>query len=204
MTGNRAAWAEFLNPDVVRSKFITAGLFLVAHEMLLDSIKRHPLFFFSDRWTADGPEESEKYRQEVLALDPKGKNDPVRGSVAWLRRMEALDEDDERAIKRVTEERNRLAHELTVMIGGSAPPTFVEHFSTLVQLVSKIEKWWIINVEMATDPDLAGEEVDADQVVPGVVLSLDMLSQVALGDGESAWELHRWLEQEWPQPMSAE
>ena len=199
MNGDRAAWADFLNPDLVRSKFVSAGLFLVAHEMLLGSIKRHPLFFCSNTWTVNGPEQSEEYRREVLALDPKGKSDTLRGSIAWLRHMDAINDEDEQAIKRVTDERNQLAHELSAMIGGSTPPSFLEHFPTVVSLVSKIEKWWIINVELETDPDLAGQEFDPDQVVPGVVVSLDMLSRVALGEGEAAWELHRWLESEWPQ-----
>ena len=199
MTGNRSAWADFLNPDLVRSTFISAGLFLVAHEMLIDSLKRHPLSFFATRWTSKGPDQSEKYRKEVLALDPKQMNDPVRGSIAWLKSMNALDEDDEVAIKRVTDERNRLAHELSGVIHGSLPQKFNEYYPTVMSLVSKIEKWWIVNVEMATDPDFAGKDIELDQVVPGVILSLDMLSQVALGEGEAAWELHRWFEQEWPQ-----
>jgi hypothetical protein len=45
------AWAAFLNPEVVRPKLIAAGLFLLGHEMLIDSIKRHPLEFFSNHWT---------------------------------------------------------------------------------------------------------------------------------------------------------
>ena len=200
MSANREAWADFLNPEVIRNTFVSAGLFLVAHEMLLDSIKRHPLDFFANRWTQEGPEESEKYRKEVLGLDPKGANDPVRGSIAWLRRMGALDAGDELAIKRVTDERNRLAHELSGMIHGTKPRNFVEHYPTLVGLVSKVEKWWIINVEMATDPDFDGQDVDLDQIVPGVILSLELLSQVALGEGEEAWEFHRWFVQEWPRP----
>jgi hypothetical protein len=71
------AWAAFLNPEVVRPKLIAAGLFLLGHEMLIDSIKRHPLEFFSNHWTVDGPVPNDKYRVEVLALDPKGKNDAL-------------------------------------------------------------------------------------------------------------------------------
>lgn len=198
MTGNRDAWAEVLNPDLLRAKLVSAGLFLLAHEMLLESIRRHPLRFFSDTWTADGAEQSTEYQKEVLARDPKGKADPVRGSIAWLRYMDVLSEEDENAIRRITDERNRLAHELAGIVLASEPHSFVEHFPTLVALVSRIEKWWIIKVEVETDPGLAEQEIDPDQVVPGVVLILHMLSQVALGEGEVAWELHRWLVQEWP------
>ena len=64
-------------------------------------------------------------------------------------------------------------------------------------LLNKIEKWWIINVEVATDPDWDGEELDEAGVVPGPSWMMDMLAQVALGEGDQAWELHRQFEQLW-------
>lgn len=198
MADTREAWSALLNPEMVRSKLISAGLFLVAHEMLLDSILRHPRFFFSDTLTAaDGFLPSPKYAASVLALDPKGKNDPLRGSIAWWRTMEAIDAADEIAIRLVTDARNKLAHEMTDIIGGAKPPEFAEHFGTLMGLVNKIEKWWIINFEIATDPDWDGDQIDEAGVVPGSAWMMDMLTQVALGEGDQAWELHRQFEEFW-------
>jgi hypothetical protein len=69
--GNR--WAEFLNPDVVRTKFVTLGLFMVAYEMLIQAITRRPREFFADSWTAEKEWLlSDSYCESVLALDPKG------------------------------------------------------------------------------------------------------------------------------------
>jgi hypothetical protein len=191
MADTTAQWEAFLNPDVVRTKLITAGLFLVAHEMLLDSIKRHPLEFFSHRWTIDGPEPSPKYATEVLARDPKGKSDPLRGSIAWLRMMDAITADDEVSIRAVTDARNEVAHEMVAMVSGSKPPEFMDHFATLMALVQKIEKWWIVNVELPTNPDFDGQEIDEDGIISGPSWIMQMLSQVALGIGDEAWEFHR-------------
>ena len=198
MADTREAWSAFLNPEIVRAKLISAGLFLVAHEMLLDSILRHPRFFFSDTFTAnDGFLPSPEYTAKVLALDPKGKNDPLRGSIAWWRTMDAIDEADEIAIRLVTEARNNIAHEMTGMISGAKPPEFAEHFGALMGLVNKIEKWWIINVEAETDIDWNGDEVDEAGIVPGPAWMMDMLAQVALGEGDEAWQLHRQFEELW-------
>jgi hypothetical protein len=198
MADTRGAWSAFLNPEVMRTKLISAGLFLVAHEMLLDSILRHPRFFFHDTFTSvDGFVPGSEYTENVLALDPKGKNDPLRGSIAWWRSMEAIDEADEIAIRRVTDARNNIAHEMTGMISGAKPPEFAEHFGTLMGLVNKIEKWWIINFEVAIDPDWAGDEIDEAGVVPGSAWMMDLLTQVALGEGDQAWELHRQFEELW-------
>jgi len=191
MADTTEAWAAILNPDVARPKLISAGLFLLGHEMLLDSIKRHPLDFFCSHWTAEGPTPSDKYRAEVLALDPKGKNDALRGSIAWLRKVDAITADDDAAIKIVTDARNRIAHEMATMFHSAEPPGFVEHFATLVNLVQKIEKRWIVNVELPTDPDFDGQEIDEDGIISGPALIMRLLTQVALGDEEEAWEFYR-------------
>jgi hypothetical protein len=154
--------------------------------------------FFSHTFTAaDGFLPSPEYAATVLALDPKGKNDPLRGSIAWWRTMEAIDETDEIAIRLVTDARNNIAHQMTDMISGAKPPKFFEHFGTLMGLVNKIEKWWIINFEVAIDPDWDGDEIDEAGVVPGPAWIMDMLTQVALGEGDEAWELHRQFEELW-------
>ncbi len=185
-------WADFLNPEVIRTRFVRAGLFLVAHEMLLSAIKDRVHDFYSDTWTAtEGWKPSPSYREEVLPLDPKGKNDPLRASIAWLRQMEAIDENDEAEFRELTEERNRLAHELHNVVGGTQLHDFENLFPRLVALVAKIERWWVINVEIATDPDLFDADIDEDGVTPGSLMLLQVLSQVALGNDEEAWALYR-------------
>ena len=193
MADTRDAWAAFLNPEVVRAKLIAAGLFLVAHEMLINSIKRHPLSFFADCWTAKGPAPSKKYSSKVLALDPKGKMDALRGSIAWLRMMDAISENDEQAFRIVNDARNDLAHEMAAMLGGSKPPEFADHFATLMALVDKIERWWIVNVEIPTNPDFDHQNIEEAGIVSGPAWIMHMLGEVALGNDDEAWDLHRKL-----------
>lgn len=184
-------WLEFLNPDVVRTRLLRTGLFLVAHEMLVSAIRDRTHDFYSNTWTATGGwKPSPEYRERVLSLDPKGKNDPFRSSVEWLRQIEAIDEDDETLIRELTEERNRLAHELRNVLGGTSEHDFESLFPKLVHLVTKIDRWWIVNLEIATDPDLAGKEFDEDDVTPGSMMLLQVLQQVALGNDEEAWALY--------------
>ena len=192
MNDTKNRWAEFLNPDVVRTKFVAMGLFMVAHEMLLDAIKDRPLSFYSNDWTADGGwQQSEDYRQKVLALDPRGKGDALRGALAWLREMEAIDEADVASMREFTDARNVIAHELRDIIGGGTMPDFAGLFPRLIELVTKIDRWWVINVDIATDPEMAGQDIDEDGVTPGSLIIMQILGQVALGEDEEAWELYR-------------
>ena len=193
MASTTRQWEEFFNPDTVRLKLISAGLFLVAHEMLVQSIKGHLIEFFANKWTADGPEPSAKYKMEVLARDPKEKQDPLRGSISWLRLNGVITVADEASIRSVTDVRNQIAHETVAMVSGAKTLELADHFATLMALIDKIEKWWIVNVEVATDPEYAGLDVDLNEIISGPSMVMHLLSQIALGDAEEAWEFHREL-----------
>lgn len=183
--------SDFLSPEIVRTRFVQAGLFLVAHEMLLRAVKDRLHEFFANTWTAkDGWKTSSRYREEILSLDPKRKSDPLRASIVWLRQMEVIDEKDEKAIRKLTDERNRLAHELGGMLSGSFQHDFDSLFPELAALVMKIDKWWVVNVEIATNPGLAGVAIDLEGVVPGSQIILQFLEEIALGKDANAWELY--------------
>lgn len=60
----------------------------------------------------------------------------------------------------------------------------VTRFADVVSLLRKIETWWIVNVEIPINPDYDGQEIDEAGIVPGPVLSLQMLIEVASGNTE--------------------
>lgn len=105
--------------------------------------------------------------------------------------MAAIDEADELKILELTNERNRLAHELRHLIGGSQTHDFEALFSDVTELVAKIDRWWVINVEIATDPDMMDKEIEEAGVQPGSVIMLQMLSQTALGEDDRAWAYYK-------------
>jgi hypothetical protein len=51
-------------------------------------------------------------------------------------------------------------------------------------LLRKIEVWWVVNFEIAINPDFDDQEIDQKDIMPGAVLSLQMLIQVASGNTE--------------------
>ena len=186
------SWADSLNPDVVRQRLMLVGLFMVAHEFLVGCIRDRPLYFFADRFKRSGdPIRSKKYEEEVLALDPKGKCDPMRGGSEWLRRMNVIDETDEIAIREVTEARNKLAHELGDALLGEGMPNLSELFPKLLSLIKKIEGWWILNVEVPANPDFDAKEVDEGSVTSGPEIAMNVLWDIAMGKEEEAWAYYR-------------
>ena len=191
---------EILNPDTVRTKFVMMGLFMVAHELLKDSIKSTPLSFLADKWKDGKPIQSEDYKTEVLALDPKGKNDVLRGSIAWLKKMSAIDDTDASSICEVTNARNELAHEMRHIVSGQRKmPDLEKYFPKILNLHTKLERWRFFAIEMPAlsdsdgrIPDIDGtlHNLDEDEPITGSMMAMRILCQVALGNHDEAWALH--------------
>jgi hypothetical protein len=50
--------------------------------------------------------------------------------------------------------------------------------------LNKIEKWWIINVDIATDPQFDGEHIDERGIIPGPIMPHQLMMDIALGSEE--------------------
>lgn len=104
--------------------------------------------------------------------------------------MDAISEEDEITFRRITDARNSVAHELHRVLHGEKGVDFGAQFPPLMELVLKIEKWWIVNVELATDPEADLNAVDEDGILPGRYWMLQVLADVALGEGEDPWKFY--------------
>ena len=183
-------WKEFLNPETLRQRMLAASLFLVAHELLQSAVKCRLRDFFLIGFDERELKYSPAYEEKVLSLDPKGKKDVWRASLAWLEQMSAIDQNDKDQIKECTGARNIFAHELAEIIAGRKKPDFERLFPILVNLIVKIDKWWVVNVELDTDPDFDGVEIATAQIVTGSQLMLSIIHQAAVGDIVAAQELY--------------
>lgn len=57
----------------------------------------------------------------------------------------------------------------------------------MVDLLHKIEVWWIVNLEIPLNQDFDGsEEIDESKIMPGSVMMLKVTLDVASGDPEKA------------------
>ena len=73
---------------------------------------------------------------------------------------------------------------------GSNVLPFESYFPELVRLVTKIDKWWTINVTIPTNPDFDDRDIDESEVQPGSTILLQILEQVALANDVEAWKLY--------------
>lgn len=189
MTDNNEHWERFLDPEVVRPSLFMATMFITVFEILKNSIVDRIRDFYSIAWSEDGNTLSPEYASNVLSRNKSA----VHASLSWLLEQEVINEADLAIFEQLKSTRNLLAHRLFDVVTGQAASTHQEQFTALVELLRKIEVWWVVNVELAINPDFEGQEVDEAGIVPGPILSLQMLFQVASGSTEllEAWRNQR-------------
>lgn len=180
MTTHSDRWERFLDPNVVRPSLFLATMFITTFEILKDSIVDRIRDFYSIGLSPEGASVSPEYMREVLSRNKS----PVYASLNWLQEHEAIVPEDVATFEKLKNTRNLLAHQLFSVVTGQVESQHTQQFEQLVGLLRKIEIWWVVNVEIPTNPDFDGQEIDEEGIVPGAVLSLQMLIQVASGSTE--------------------
>ncbi len=173
-------WERFLDPEVIAPSLFLATMFITTFEILKNSVVERIRGFYSIGFNEGKQLVVPKYQREVISRNKS----VLYASLAWLQEHEAIDEKDLETFERLKKIRNQLAHQLFESVTGQAESEHEAQFPVLVELLRKIEVWWVINLEIPTNPDYAGQEIDEEGIVPGSILSLQMLIQVASGNTE--------------------
>lgn len=177
-------WEDFLNPDRMRSHLISASIYIAAYESLKDAIISRAREMYLNGWSRDeGEIINPKYKSEVLSRN----SSVLYSSFDWLRERGAVTYADVAILDRVKTCRNHLAHRLFHFLGKEGlPPNFEQCFGEMVELLHKIEKWWIVNVEIACNPNVSSDDVDIDGIIPGRIIGIRLLCDIALGSEEKS------------------
>ena len=186
------SWEKFLNPEVLRTNLIVASLYIAAFEMLKDSIIGRLRDFFKDGFNENGWIINDRYESEVLSLNKS----PLYASLEWLKNMDAINEVDVENFNEIKNCRNELAHEIANFISKGPNIDPLPLFSKITDLLYKIEKWWILNVEIPTNPDFDGKDIDEEGIEPGQIMTLRLLTDIALGaEKESKFYYNEFMKQ---------
>lgn len=171
-------WENLLTPAVLQERLIATSLYMAAYEMLKESVIGRLKDFYCIGF-ADGQSTiSPQYKDKVLALAKS----PLYASLQWLVNEEVIVEKDIEVFERLKKLRNMLAHELPDIVLTGKQAGLAEELQCLMRLLGKIEIWWVVNVEIATDPSFDGVEVNPDEITPGPILMLQIMLEVIAGN----------------------
>ena len=176
------SWQRFLNPEILRTNLIVASLFITAFEMLKDSIIERTRDFFVDGFDENGLIMSDNYKIKVLSLNKS----PLYASLLWLKEMDVINDEDIEQFTTIKNCRNNVAHDIVQFISKGLIVEPLPLFPKMIDLLEKIEKWWILNIEIPTNPDFNRQEISATEVTPGKIITLRLLTDIALGTEEES------------------
>jgi len=178
MTDTTKSWEKFLHPETLRGNLIATALFISAFEMFKDQVIEKPETFFSNGFDQNGLIIDETYKTEVLS---KSKS-RLYASLLWFKEMGAIDEADIESFNMIRKHRNEVTHELADFLSDANRNLDPTAFQRLIALLSKIEKWWLVNFEMAINPEIVPESVNVDDVIPGPIWGLQLMLDIAFGN----------------------
>lgn len=181
------SWLKFLNPRSLKSNLISASLYLAAWETFEHGVIGHLEGFYFVGFDQDGDKFSDDYKADVLSRDKSR----FKASMLWFKEHNVIDDADLALADRARQHRNDIAHNLPSYISKASHNVDVELLSALCDLQRKIDVWWVVNVEVATDPDFCDKEIDESRVQSGGMMFLYMMLKIATGEDEEASHFYR-------------
>jgi len=176
-------WEKLIDPGLLKPSLMLVSAYLIAYEML----KNHCLVdrvrsFYVHGFDEHGDKVSSDYQIKVLDLDKS----PMKASALWFKSLDALTQEDVDLLDHLRAYRNKIAHNLINVIFSAEESFRNDLFEAMLLLIKKIDIYWIRNVEMDSDPELAVKDVSDAEICSGNMILLHLLAQTAFGDQAKA------------------
>ncbi|HXA04639.1 MAG TPA: hypothetical protein VNY30_07365 [Bryobacteraceae bacterium] len=150
---------RLLSREVLKENLCKAALYLIGYEMLTESIIRRPEGFF----TMGGAEAQTRYKTKVLSLD----RDKLIASCKWFEKSGVLTAEEIEEIRAIRKHRTDIAHEMPNVILNADQQVDELKLASMYRLISKIDRWWLMEIEIPCDEAFDGQEIDPSDVKSG-------------------------------------
>lgn len=184
-----SSWDKFLTPESLKRNLIAASLFLAAYEMLKACIVEPVRGFFTVGFGENGePILHDDYRTKVLGLN----KNPDVASLLWLKRLGVLDKDDLKSIDTIRLHRNKLAHELPMFVTSTEAEINIGLLTRITDLMEKIDKWWILEVHIPSNPDFDHQEIKLNDIISLKAEFVKIMIEIATGGSDANyWDVFK-------------
>ena len=184
---NTQSWKNILDKDILKGSINSISLFITVYELLEDTIISRPKDFYT---IIEFDEDARKrYNDNVLSLYDNSvfpnintRNKELVSSLIWFKNSGAIDENDINIFADSRTLRNKVTHEMlyTIAEGGEK---LINQFALMYALFCKIEKWWILEIEVPISgqfPNLSEEEQQG--VMSGNMVVLETIIDILAND----------------------
>ena len=175
-------WNNILDESILRTNVNFAAMFVLNYECLKDYVIEQLRGFYSNRTIFEKNKvidvESQEYKDEVRSLDKNIEN----ASLKWFMQLDAITQLDYDTYQKIRERRNDITHELLKNLNEGFAEKDLILFAELLSLYSKLDKWWINEIEIPTSGEDILDDYDRDGVCGGQALVLSIINSIILGD----------------------
>lgn len=184
---------KLLNPNILRNNLTSISLFVMIFEFLKNSIEEtvDNFFLIEYRINKNGKKEkiiNDEYQKYVLSLISKKEQENklyIKASILWLIKFNVLDKDDIGLYNELRIYRNDLTHEFHKYLIDYNYNFDENKTKLLIDLFRKLEKNWIMNVEITINPDFDNQNIKIENVNSPKILVLDLINTIIKGDNEN-------------------
>lgn len=181
---NTDKWLNFLDPENLKGNLMFSSLFIASFEAFKDYVIDEVKFFFNTGFSDGEFTFSEDYNTKVKTKDKS----ILKATLLWLKDMEAIDGKDIETFDILRQYRNKLTHELMTLLFEGLPQEHPEKFTQLILLRVKIEKWWIMNIEIPTNPDFdSSPDIKEEDIMTSSQIFNQLIFDMLSGDEKKAF-----------------
>lgn len=175
-------WNNILDENILKTNVNFAAMFVLNYECLKDFVVNQIRDFFADNIKFDRDrtiyEESHAYKDEVRSLDENIEN----ASLKWFIQSDAITQSDYDTYQKIRKRRDDITHELLKNLNEGFKESDVKLFSDLLSIYSKLDKWWINEIEIPISGEDVPEDYDRESVCGGQAVELSIINSIILAN----------------------
>lgn len=180
---DKEKWLRFLDPENLKDNLLFSSLYVAYFESFKEYVVETVKFFFNTGFSEDEYIFSDDYKTKVLSKDKS----PIKATLIWLKELEAIDQSDILLYDELRQYRNKLSHELLTLLFEGLHDDLPKNLTKLINVRVKIEKWWILNIEIPTSGDYEAHETPTEEdIMTGSQLVNKLIFDMLSGDEKKA------------------
>ena len=165
------------------------ALFIGLYENMIDLLKERVESFLSDGAAFDSEgniryKHTDTYRKAIKQriVDEKGNKNELKAVMLWFVDVGAISMQEYEQFLKFKDFRNSYAHNMTQHLWDGLSQTDVELLISLYNFYTKIDKWWINEIEIPTSCYETARKQEIENVESGSHMIFAMIFQTLYGD----------------------
>ncbi len=172
-----------LDPAHLRDNLMSSSLYIALFESFKDYAVETLKGFYIRGYENGKIILSEEYASRVRSRDKS----EIKAVLLWFQESGAINDADLVLYDTLREFRNELVHKLMERLFEGMPDALPIYTVALLSLRIKIEKWWILNIEIPVSGDFdADHDIDEDKITTGTQMMSQMIFVMLSDDEEKA------------------